>query len=251
MLRLVNCFMNFILNCQRLIIGLEKIYNIHKRIIMGIFVAMFILIVLSIKFSAMLALIFVSVFFLIANYMWVTRWYVSVVQFMKFVLFYNIFFLVILIGMITTFIKSDNLSYDLYKWIFLIAYFILWFMTSMIAKLEVSRLVNEIISAILTIVFTAGTYISSTLSSHYSSIKELDKMFNTMEEFERVFWYDKKFAKEYLISLVNEILIKLFWFILPILCISIFCLVASNVKEYWLKKNGLDEHWNMKHELQD
>jgi len=227
---------------QKLVDKMNRFYTEYSRYNCIITIVILIVgIILSTKLRKMsLFLILLSIFNILLTS--VNGWHESAKKLLKLLLWYN---LLIIGGVFSViiFMISENKAIDSnYLKVIFIPYFIIWIIQSMLAKPEVARIVNEVLSACLTIVFTAGTYISSIIFSKYpslieiGSIHDIEKSLNSHTE--------SLIRDKYILALLNELFVELFMFILPFLCVSIFCLVAISVKQYWLKVTKQKEYWD-------
>lgn len=122
-------------------------------------------------------------------------------------------------------------------------FMILWVILSLVAEIKVAKLANEIISSLLTILFTAGTYISSIISSKYPSLEVIEKTYNNIHNLEEAISKNSQILSDIMPTIIVYICDKLFLYILPFLCISIFNITIISAKEYWFKKYGGKEFW--------
>ncbi|MGB8454365.1 MAG: hypothetical protein WCD89_18800 [Anaerocolumna sp.] len=183
-MKLLNKFMNIVLKCQEGVGSFEKLSRSKIKILSigGIMV------LASIMFfcakSYLIAEILGMLLLFFAIYIYIQRWHSSVIQLFKVVFLFNAVFIACILEVIFAYLKQkSNYDFDFLA-IFMPLYFVLWFFTSMIAKCKVARLVNEVVSAILTILFTAGTYISSLISNTYPSLDVLERTYRNEQELE-------------------------------------------------------------------
>ncbi len=238
--------MHLIIGCQSKLSELDETFENKKKILIICGTALIgSLIFLFFKITSVAFILFMVLLFIFSYYP-IHKWHSSVRQLVGLLLYFNIIFGCLVIYELLLFLNHkgyfaiDNGFYI----VFPIVYFILWYLISMIAKCEVAKLVNEFISAILTILFTAGTYISSIYLSTYPSIETIQRMYKNEQELEAALANGDEIISSILVSIVNYVLTKLYLFILPFLCVSLFSMASISVKQYWLKKNNKNEVWD-------
>ena len=244
-MKIINGFMLGILKMQRLVLTVELFIEMYRKIIVRIIQALFFIVLPIMAWLKLYNVVFyLAIFIIFFIYtMFTIGWCVSVRQFVKVVFLINIFYITVFLGIGLAILKLNDISEMLLIKIALILYFILWFLLSLIAKSEVAKLVNEVISAMLTILFTAGTYIIGVKSSTYPSLDIIAKTYRNIDEFEKVISQNSQVGWDIFTSCLLWLLQKAFLIVLPFLCLSIFNIVAISVKKYWLEKHGIDDLW--------
>lgn len=238
-MKLVNKFMNFILNCQNKLLLLTELWEVYRPIVMWAIFGEVILLVIFIVFKNIFFIKFFVILLGFTCYLeHLVKVNLSAIAFLKATVVYN--FVFILWICITIFSEQANSSLDSMVLRYVVPiYFLFWIFMSLIMKTTISRIINEVMSGILTILFTAGTFISSLHAPNFT----YDEL-NAMDSIPYDEILNSEMAARVLQALKYYVLMDVYKFVLPFLCISLTSLVAINVKEYWLKKNGLKEVWN-------
>ncbi|BCJ98407.1 hypothetical protein bsdcttw_14480 [Anaerocolumna chitinilytica] len=200
---------------------------------------------LFLKFNGFAIILLMLLLFFISYYP-VHKWHSSVRQMLKLLFSYNIIMVFLVVYELVIYLEHYKHLFlnKAFVFIFTLVYFGLWYFTSLVAKSETAKLVNEIISVLLTILFTAGTYISSLYLSSYPSLETLEKMYKNEQELEVALSTNSELIRNMLPSIFNYILTKIYLLILPFLCISLFSMVTISIKAYWLKRNNRHDIWD-------
>lgn len=162
-------------------------------------------------------------------------WHSSVSKFLKMIFLNMVCIAFLMVSIISSFTNISNI-----KTLFIILaiiYFCLWILLSIIAKPKVARLANEVFSAVLSIVFTVGTYVMGIALPEHLPSEVIDSTYKSTEALEQIISQNEHAAVVLYQSFAYWILENLFLCLLPFICVTIISMTAISIKEYWLKKN--------------
>lgn len=188
-------------------------------------------------------LLFTSITLLLILITYSKGWYLSAWKMGKLVLFGDIIPILLGISVIQYLRLQRDIEMGDILLPAIIIYFIAWICISLIAKSEVAKLVNEVVSIMTTIFFTAGTYIISIKYSSYSMSDALAKIIEN-QDLINVEIMKKNLEDELIRYMIYELASNLFILALPFLCISLFSMALISIKEYWLTKKGEKDYWS-------
>lgn len=223
----------------------DEIMEQNRKIVVYTYVILAISIFTLAEIKCITGTIVLAVLFMAVTHIDLVKgWCVSVRKFFISVVMSNLY-IVILIGYLAIMNNTLNKhvsSKDVFV-ICMIVYFIAWTVLSLIAKPEVAKISNEIVSVIFTILFTAGTYIISLKFSDVPSLKALENAYKTAEQLEIAMSQSTELTEQFFKSIIQYGMEQLFLFSLPFLCVSLFCTLEIDIKEYWLKKHKHEDFW--------
>ena len=236
--KIIDKFMRFILCCQNGIFVLKELCEVHYKMqyyIIGGNAALFF--IFTIFRNVFLSTLFLALLCATVYLRCLIGASSSASDFFVMILAYNLIAIVLAFAIIYSH-KNNDYFFENFR-IIVSIYFTLWVFMSLIIKINIARIINEIMSGILTILFTAGTFISSLNVPNftYEELNSIDSI-----QFDEIL--NSEFATRVLQAVKYYVLMDVYKFVLPFLCISVTSLVAISVKEYWMKKNGLKEVWN-------
>ena len=216
-----NSLCDFLVKQQEIIFRFEQFVCQKTMGIEFVLLAIALLFSILTKVQAILGNALVIVMF-ICYVKKISKWYISVVKFILTVVIWEFIFCFFIMLGIKEFIKFSDITTFI---IIFIIYLAIWFVFSILAKSDVSKLANEFISVITTIIFTIGTYV---VSMKYGDVPSLVQKMNGP------FFID---------SLKKVIFETGFLILLPVLSVSLFCTLAVDIKDYYFKKCNRKEFW--------
>ncbi len=227
--KIIDLFMQHILCIQKLIYKIDKWYTHNTMqyfifmIIAGVIFA--ILVALEWELPAFIvSLIFLIGLFIDKNSGWCT----SPIKFFLVACIMDFFIVLLMFLFLYEYVNLINIPDDVVINIILLLYLILWLYTSLIAKTDVAKLVNEVIAALTTTIFTIGTYFLSLNTSTNTENILLRNLYNEYPQLEKL-------------------LMECFGLLLPYIGITTLSMAAITIKSYWLKKHGdVSEIWDNK-----
>ena len=237
-------FHNLIEVLQSIVFLVDEIMEQYKKIVHYICISTGILLITFAELNCKTGAILTGgLLMIILHINFVKGWCHSVRKYSLSVILTNFYFIV-LVGTVTI---SSNLSgYVSSKRSFIVgmaAYCVIWMILTLIAETEVAKIANQIISILFTILFTVGTYIVSLELGNVPSLNALESAYKTTEQLEAAMNQSPELMEQIFKSMVRYGLEQAFLYSLPFLCVSLFCTLEVDLKEYWLKKNGKEDFW--------
>lgn len=237
MMKMIDNFFYFILYMQRQCEALEKRYIENLKWVKAISVISCILMFIFINYHKILFgsicffifIIFISMYSLIG-------WRKSVRRWLNVGIEVNMF-LTIFISCVIRKFTGSNIFFS--TGFIIILFGCIWMVLSLIADSKVSKLVNEVVASISTVIFTVGTYLIGLELSKFKSIEDLlSKYFsNNYMDFEMALQQMNPKALEIMKIVFLDFLQQAFIVLLPVIGISTICIMLVDIKEYWLEKN--------------
>ncbi|SFR77786.1 hypothetical protein [Anaeromicropila populeti] len=118
-----------------------------------------------------------------------------------------------------------------------------WIRLTFTVQNEISKLANELVSVLCTIIFTVGTYIVSIGFSDVPSFNVIQKSYKNIEELMGAITNNQELSKQIFLSCFKMIFELSFLMLLPTLCLSLLCTALVDIMQYYLKKNNLTDYW--------
>lgn len=229
----IDKVMKGILKTQYLIYSAEKLSAKKFVIICLAIFALFLF--FAIFGNYMVSSIFGFLLFLLVQLSMSIGWHSSVRRFMKMLLINLVYIAFILVGIFFSIIKFGNMM-TMFP-IFAIIYFSFWLLLSILAKSDIAKLVNEILSAFLSIVFTVGTYIMGIALPKHLPSEVIDSTYRSIDELEQAIMQDANTGIIVSQSIIYWLLENLFLYLLPFICVTIMSMTAISIKQHWLHKH--------------
>lgn len=236
-MKLVDCFFTWILSIQNLLEKTEEWYRARRKYVPWVYISTFIigivLILLKLVILGELVIISGVVF---AGFDNIIGWKHSVRRWLKICVVYNLFFSLILAGIVQDMVKGVIVDI-----VFVIIYLLVWVFLSLISNSKVALLVNEIVSGMATTIFTIGTYLVSMALKNEPASSDYLLYFHTDEAFELALVNKDALAWEFLGIMGLEMLETVFLSLLPVIGVSALCIIMIKIKGYWVEKNETHE----------
>lgn len=231
-------------DAQKAVYKIEDFYTNCSWIIIAVMMILFIIAIILLKFGNSVVPSICGFLFLLLGHIGITKgWCHSVRKFLASVVLTNLY-AVFLIGVA---LANGNVFKGIPDKIIILMllgiYFAIWMLLSLIAEREVAKIANEIVSVLFTIIFTAGTYVISMKFNDVTPMDVLRNTYQTEQQLEFAIAQQPQLESHIIKSAGYYYLEQVFLLALPFLCVSLFCTLEVDLKEYWLKKNNYEEFW--------
>ncbi|MBQ6812694.1 MAG: hypothetical protein IJP06_06210 [Agathobacter sp.] len=158
-------------------------------------------------------------------------WRHSVRKWLSICFIYNALFSIILAAVLQGYIK-----YSVFIPLSVVIYMLIWIVFSLIADGKVALLVNEIVSGLSATIFTIGTFLVNITLKNLPTEDDITSMISTETEIEVTLQDVHSVVWRYADRVALESLEESFTALLPIIGISMVCVVMVKLKEYWMEK---------------
>ena len=231
-MKIIDAFFGGILEIEEFFDNIECLYEEKKKYIRGIFVAC----VLCCVIFAVIGQVIVSgivlvIGILIIGYSQIADWRHSARKLFVLCVINNVLFSGILVCWMQGTIESLNT-----RALYIGLYLIIWGFLSIVSEVEVSLLVNEIVSGVTTTIFTIGTFLISMKLKGLSSTKDYETYFQSEELFVQALENNDIIVWNILKVEILELFEVGFIALLPIIGLTALCVMIVKVKKYWLDK---------------
>lgn len=166
----------------------------------------------------------------------IVGWKHSVRRWLKICVIYNLFFSLILAGIVQEIVNSTFVNM-----MFIIIYLLVWVFLSLISNSKVALLINEIVSGLAATIFTIGTYLVSMALKNMPSSKDYLLYFYTDEAFVSALTNQDTLAWKFVGIMVLETLEITFMSWLLVIGVTAICIIMIKIKGYWMEKNKKTE----------
>lgn len=233
----VDKFFTWILKIQIFLEKVEDRYKCKRKYISRIYIFMLMMVVVLILFKQVI--LGESIFILEMMFVGLDNiigWKHSVRRWLKICVIYNLFFSLILTGIMREIV--NNTISDI---MFIVIYLLVWLFLSLISNSKVALLVNEIVSGLATTIFTIGTYLVSMALKNMPNSQDYLLYFYTDEAFELALTNQDALAWKFvgIKGLENLEIIFMSW--LPVIGITALCVIMIKIKGYWMEKYKISE----------
>lgn len=164
-------------------------------------------------------------------------WKHSVHRWLKLCLVYNMFF-----SMILAYVLQRYIEHSVFTLLFVLMYMFVWIVFSLIADSKVALLVNEIVSGLIATIFTIGTYLVSMTLKGLPTSADMIEIFQTEQKAEIILHETDSIVWRYVDRVAMESLEDGFVVLLPVIGVSLICIVVLRLKEYWKEKYNVVQH---------
>ncbi len=236
-MKFVDEFFTWILNTQIFLEKVEDWYISKRKYIFRVYILTFVMTVILILCKQVILgesiFIFGMVFVGFDN---IIGWKHSVRRWLKICVIYNLFFSLILTGIMQKIV--NNTIVDM---MFIIIYLLVWVFLSLISNSKVALLVNEIVSGLAATIFTIGTYLVSMALKNMPNSEDYLLYFHTDEAFKLALINQDVLAWKFAGIMWLEILEITFMSLLPVIGVTALCIIMIKIKGYWMEKNKISE----------
>jgi len=236
-MKIVDGFFLWILHIQFLLEKVEEWYMPKRKYISWVYIVTSVIgVVLILCKQVMLGGIAFVSGVLIIGFDNIVGWKHSVRRWLRISVIYNVFFSMILSGILQRVVNGAFVNT-----VFVVIYLLVWAFLSLISNSKVAMLVNEIVSGVAATIFTIGTYLVSMALKNMPPSNEYLLYFPTDEAFELALAHRDTLAWKFVGITVLEVLETSFLSWLPVIGVTALCIIMVKLKVYWLEKNAIFE----------